>query len=570
MTCQNIWKTYFDISQNYKSQHLAYNEKGSDNLSYEHLSRTFESLKETDYSNNTQIKASFREKYINLLDLGGVISKDDLFSETSSFIMLRFPGQTFKTGKNFSVQKATYFYLYADNIKLNDSTTISASGAGCSTVIPKIDSNLSKYQKVCKVRGGSHIGRGTLGKGVNLELCKFLIPKTYPIGLYDKVLSGQGGQKSHQVQATNSNGHGGGIINIYAKNKLEIKNKFESNGGQAELKEYNMIAGGAGGTIKLSSSKIEIILDPDWQNSEKVNFAPQFSVKGGDPDIDLGAGGGGKILINCLAWDVDPHCIKLSLGIPMKKTNPQNILNDTRLDYALSKAITTKSGKFDEIPDIPQYYMTMHMFEKVRNFIFNGALINLNPCLPGAGGPLCRACKPGFYKSTIDHSYCIPCPCIEELVENEQPELIKDALISEKYGTDNIDGCVCKVNSKTKSVAFQLGGTFIVFIIMMSFFYLIMRKKKKYEDKNFLSKIRYKTNDIPNSLGRVFVSGSNIPSQPWKIDRLNSELSKYFDVPKFSKFREVSIHFMYNGIILIGILRVESVVFFNQVLSLSA
>lgn len=107
-------------------------------------------------------------------------------------------------------------------------------------------------------------------------------------------------------------------------------------------------------------------------------------------------------------------------------------------------------------------------------------------------------------------------------------------------GLTNINQCVCKIDTGNKNVVMYLVGTIIVFSIMMGLFYIIMRKKKKYDDKNFLSDLRYKTNDIPNSLGRIFVSGSNTPGQPWKIDRLNSDLSQYFDVPKFSKFRSVS------------------------------
>ena len=67
---------------------------------------------------------------------------------------------------------------------------------------------------------------------------------------------------------------------------------------------------------------------------------------------------------------------------------------------------------------------------------------------------------------------------------------------------------------------------------------MAMNKKKKYDDKSFLSDFRYKPHDIPNSLGRIFVSGSNTPDQPWKIDRLNAEFSDYFESQTFSKFRQ--------------------------------
>jgi hypothetical protein len=90
--------------------------------------------------------------------------------------MIRLGKKDFTPGKNFQIDNASYVFMYADHITLDESSEVSASSSGCMTVIPKIESTLSKYLNVCKVRGGSHIGRGTLGKEVNLELCKFLIP----------------------------------------------------------------------------------------------------------------------------------------------------------------------------------------------------------------------------------------------------------------------------------------------------------------------------------------------------------------------------------------------------------
>jgi hypothetical protein len=179
---------------------------------------------------------------------------------------------------------------------------------------------------------------------------------------------------------------------------------MESNGGKAELKDFTMIAGGAGGTIKINSDLINIIAKVDSKTSGSTIFKPSFSVKGGDPDTDLGAGGGGKVLLNCMTWDTNPNCIKVIDSTKQKFSKIQNP------EY--STLVKSEVGSFKKIPSSPQYYMTMHMFEKVRKFVFNGGVINLNPCLPGHGGLFCQNCPTGFYKSSISTDKCIPCPCL--------------------------------------------------------------------------------------------------------------------------------------------------------------
>jgi hypothetical protein len=59
---------------------------------------------------------------------------------------------------------------------MDAASEFSATAAGCPTIEPKIDSVLSKFISVCSVKGGSNVGRGTLGKDVDLQLCQFLIP----------------------------------------------------------------------------------------------------------------------------------------------------------------------------------------------------------------------------------------------------------------------------------------------------------------------------------------------------------------------------------------------------------
>lgn len=76
----------------------------------------------------------------------------------------------------------------------------------------------------------------------------------------------------------------------------------------------------------------------------------------------------------------------------------------------------------------------------------------------------------------------------------------------------------------------------------MLFMFLIMQRNKKYIDKNYLSDFRYKVKDIPDTEGRMFVTGSNTPHQPWKIQKLPQEFQAIFDANNFNKFSRVSFN----------------------------
>lgn len=101
-----------------------------------------------------------------------------------------------------------------------------------------------------------------------------------------------------------------------------------------------------------------------------------------------------------MAWDSDENCIKVKFpdqvhtarSLQFDQDNDEGTKSsifENTLSFAMTKFINLKSGNFKQIPNSPQYFMTMHMFEQARNFIFNGGLINLNPCLPGRGGQFC-------------------------------------------------------------------------------------------------------------------------------------------------------------------------------------
>lgn len=168
------------------------------------------------------------------------------------------------------------------------------------------------------------------------------------------------------------------------------------------------------------------------------------------------------------------------------------------------------------------------MMEGGKEFIFNGGVVNINSCLRGRHGPFCEECPQNTYKPTIDIGPCIPCPCQS---------------MSISTGETSILSCDCPIQKEEKLTVVKIGAIFFVFVVLLLFFHILMKKKKKYEDKNYLSDLRYKVNDIPNSFGRIYVVGSNTPHQPWKIDRLNKEISKFFQVRNFNQFRKVNFNF---------------------------
>jgi hypothetical protein len=68
----------------------------------------------------------------------------------------------------FTIENGSYVMIYADKIKIGEDSVISGDFAGCNSESPKLDSMIGKYVKVCKVKGGSNIGRGSLGSDVNM------------------------------------------------------------------------------------------------------------------------------------------------------------------------------------------------------------------------------------------------------------------------------------------------------------------------------------------------------------------------------------------------------------------
>lgn len=179
---------------------------------------------------------------------------DDQFRFNSSLIVL---------AQNLTVDKSSWsrFGFIAVGtrgwLNLTSSTVLSANAAGCPARDLSISEIGSKYLKICKVLGGSNVGRGTLGSQKNFDNCKYVmsVPRNKG-GLYLPA-SGGGGQKNHQMEMDQS-GYGGGIIALYNP-VMYLSGNLTADGGDKSEQDYTMIAGGAGGTITLRGSSFSIM-----------------------------------------------------------------------------------------------------------------------------------------------------------------------------------------------------------------------------------------------------------------------------------------------------------------------
>lgn len=194
-------------------------------------------------------------------------------------------------------------------------------------------------------------------------------------------------------------------------------------------------------------------------------------------------------------------------------------------------------GHFGDISNKPQYFLTMHMLKEERDFIFDGGILNINPCLKGKYGPLCLPCPPETYKNSIGSFDCTKCPK-NQFFDCSNPKN-KNSKYCKTQGLTSISQCMHGNPPSEFKEFLDLIIIILIVALFMLFFYIVMRRKKKYDDKNFGSSNRFKVNDIPSTVGRIFVAGDNTPEMPWRIERLSGDITKYFDIGNLNKFREV-------------------------------
>lgn len=145
---------------------------------------------------------------------------------------------------------------------------------------------------------------------------------------------------------------------------------------------------------------------------------------------------------------------------------------------------------------------------KLRKLFFAGSLINLKHCGPGYYGFLCNKCHFNTFKPTFGEHPCIQCPCKSDLeYKDEQIERV------------SIGTCRCERSLSIYWVYYILailGGGMTIFMVGCYFIFDLFESKKDY-----IKDLMLKLSDIPYSVKKLEISGSNIPSNPWKMPSLN-------------------------------------------------
>lgn len=160
--------------------------------------------------------------------------------------------------ENTTISRLGYVGMVVDNqLQLQTKSEVDVSAFGCSPQVHNISSTKSKYMKICSVVGGSNAGKGFLGTHRSFDNCKYVLSGKSKVSSLKKLISGEGGQKNHQIESKQS-GYGGGIINLMAKEVLSIETNLLATGGDRSKEDYTTIAGGAGGSIQLVSKKINL------------------------------------------------------------------------------------------------------------------------------------------------------------------------------------------------------------------------------------------------------------------------------------------------------------------------
>lgn len=383
------------------------------------------------------------------------------------------------------------------NLIVDGESKLDASASGCQPNEIMIGSINSKYLKICKVVGGSNDGRGSLGTNKNFDNCKTILTTSAREANSLVLNSGLGGQKSHQMDANDKFGYGGGIISLVGFS-LDIAGTLNSTGGPNSIKDYTMIAGGSGGTISLTGNTIKI--------SAAVSVAGGSSgtTSTDDDSKDLGFGGGGKVLINCTSWDTNPACITAGDSI----------------------SFNSSSGDASSSITGPKYFVTMKMVQMSRPFLFDGNVYNTNYCQPGYGGYLCQKCPAGTYSSEYSTDPCKSCPCTAAEGAN-------------KIGMTSVRDCQCALKDSQSVSLLDILVILVILNAITGATYWILKSSKRKEDGNS-NYLRYNLNDIRNTIGRIIVPGSNDFNDPWRFSEIlhsmPRDLSSVFNQENMTRF----------------------------------
>ena len=416
-----------------------------------------------------------------------------------------------RAGYVFAVSK--YFKMYGTSD--TKFPIITSTSLGCRGDNINNNQLKSKYFKQCGALGGRGNGRGTWSSSAAFNICKSFNNNGQRDEYIKVPTSGKGGEIKDFSANQKNLCFGGGIIYILTF-FLESSGIYRANGGQAQNKDYVSCAGGGGGSIKLVSK--EIILDLD------------IEAKGGNGDENLGAGGGGKLIFHSLSDHLNPYDkIKNStLNIPdfIKKNLSHGSLTDYNRDL--------------------QYSFTQYNFLNARPSLFQGNIINDKECGSGAEGLLCNPCPIHKFKTMFGHQDCHSCPCTQDKS--------KDA--------DNVDQVRVGIEScNCLPIIFEniyLPCLGLQFLFMTLFMVIMNFAQKSFEKKSVYRKdIKLRIADIPYSVRKIIVKGSNFPHDCWrlpKVGKLELDVVKKYNYDLFSEEFQTICQWSLRQIVLLNIL----------------
>ena len=390
---------------------------------------------------------------------------------------------------------AGYIFAYSKLFNSSSDSILKASQRGCSPSLLTSNIQKSKYYKMCRVNGGSGLGRGSLGVKVNYGLCRFFLPKQQSQNMFNLATAGKGGEISHFVPYKNDNGFAGGVVFLVG-NLMKLSAPIKADGGDSFNQGYINCGGGGGGSIKIMGSNITDI--------------EEITANGGAAQELMGAGGGGKLIINATVSDFYEN---FRIEIPRK------------MEFNLGGTLLKPEG--------PQFYFTQYMLVVSRKGVFQGGIINTIPCLPGFYGSFCQECPKHTFKPNIGDEKCQNCPCTELLGENLN--------VGKKLPRNSVGSCKCANLYTRNYTLLNLGISAGVLMLLTGIFYLIMQKKSL--EEIYMTNLRLEVKDIPFSCKIFQISGTNMPDDHWSLeeepDPTHMRMAQYYIFRK--EFLERSI-----------------------------
>jgi hypothetical protein len=370
-----------------------------------------------------------------------------------------------------------YIFSYSKNLVTDESSIFNATQRGCSPNILSTNKVKSKYYKICKVNGGSGLGRGTLGMLINYNSCKFFMPSRQKSELFPLATPGVGGEISHFTAVSDNAGYGGGTVFLIS-DKMDLKCPIHANGGESFKRGYIFGGGGGGGSVKLIANKI-------------LGISEVLANGGMAADV-LGGGGGGKLILG---------------------SSDKNFYDGAQFPQP-GKYEFNHGGIPVDNNSGPEFFMNQMMLIQAKPCLYKGGIVNLEPCPPGAYGNFCTPCPVNTYKPQIGMEECLKCPCDLKNTPFFWPITISNSTALELPITRNrISTCGCMGYQKTDYTLVNIFVTLLIVIFLAFVLYLILLKRDA--DEGLAALLRLDVKDVPYSLIRLDICGTNCQGDAW-------------------------------------------------------